>query len=58
MVTVFVFAVLLLLFVPVQLLICQPPLGTAPLRLMFAPATYCPAEQPAELDGDAVGFDP
>jgi hypothetical protein len=39
MVTVFVLAVLALLFVPDQLLICHPLFGTAPLRLMLAPAT-------------------
>ena len=40
MVTVFVLAVLALLLVPVQLLICQPEVGTAPLKLMDAPAMY------------------
>jgi hypothetical protein len=33
-------AVLVLLLVPVQPLICQPVVGTAPLKAMLSPATY------------------
>ena len=56
--TVFVLAVLVLLFVPVQALICQPELGIAPLRLIDCPEVYCLVEQPVELVGEAVGFVP
>jgi hypothetical protein len=56
MLTVLLLAVLALLVVPLQPPICQPLSGAAPLNVMVAPATYCPAEQPAELAGLAVGL--
>ena len=58
MVSELVLAVLLLFDVPVQLLICQPLVGTAPLSEMASPATYWPAEQPVELVGLATGSEP
>jgi hypothetical protein len=58
MVTALLPAVLALLFVPVHPEICQPVAGAAPLKLIFAPATYWPVAQPVELDGEAVGFVP
>ena len=58
MVTVLDVAVLLLLVVPVQPLICQPLSAAAPLRVIVSPATYSPAEQPVELVGLAVGVAP
>ncbi len=54
-----VLAVLALLAVPVQPLICQPGSGTAPLRVMFSPATYFPfSAQAADLSGSALGLLP
>jgi len=58
MVSVFVAAVLLLLFVPLQLPISYPSSGTAPLNEMLSLAWYYPAAQPVELIGEAVGFVP
>ncbi len=55
MVRLFVAALLASSFVPVQPLISQLLAGAAPPRLMTSPATYCPALQPVELAGLAVG---
>jgi hypothetical protein len=58
MVTVLVLAVLALKIVPVQLLICHPAVGTAPVRLMLSPAKNLPVVQPTELAGLATGLLP
>jgi hypothetical protein len=58
MVTVLLLAVLALLVVPVQPLICQPVLGDAPLSVIVAPSTYVPALHVGELAGLAVGLLP
>jgi hypothetical protein len=54
----FVAAVLLSFDVPVQLPICQPLDGVAPLNEMASPAMYWLAEQPLELVGLATGSEP